>query len=129
MLNSVSNSLTAFLWIPIITDKHFLVWCPEERRPVYSVVEAQATVVKNVYIPRADLIQWLELKWRDPTLLQNQQRDTANAGNKEEKEILTRGKGSRTDKKLKKERGGQEMGKNKWDKREKNMKEFQTKTG
>lgn len=82
---SGSGSLTAFLGITIVTGEDFLVWRPEERRPVYSVVEAQAAVVKNVHIPSADLVQRLELKRRDPTLLQNQQRDTTDAGGEEER--------------------------------------------
>lgn len=53
---SRSGSLTAFLRITIVTDEDFLVRCPEERRPVYSVVEAQAAVVKNVNIPGADFV-------------------------------------------------------------------------
>lgn len=90
LLSSESDTLTAFLWIPIVPDEDFLVRRPEERRPVDGVVEAQAAVVENVHIPGADLIQRLELEGRDPTLLQDEQRDSANA--EREDEIITREK-------------------------------------
>lgn len=63
-----NDLLTAFLRITVVADKDLLAWSPEEWRPVDGVVEAQTTIVKNVDISGADLVQWLELQRRDPTL-------------------------------------------------------------
>lgn len=68
--------LTAFLWISVVADENFLTWRPEEWCPVDGVVEAQATVVEDVNVAGTYLVQRLELEGGDPTLLQDQQRNT-----------------------------------------------------
>lgn len=70
-------ALTAFLRILVVADEDLLARCPEERRPVDGVVEAQAAVVEDVDVAGADLVQRLELERGDPTLLQDQQGDAA----------------------------------------------------
>lgn len=49
---------------------------PEERCPVDGVVEAEAAVVEDVNVACANLAQRLELEGGDPTLLEDQQRNT-----------------------------------------------------
>lgn len=79
--------LTALLGVSVVADEDFLARGPEERRPVDGVVEAQAAVVEDVDASGADLVQRLELKRGDPTLLQDQQRNTTStAGGERRKE-------------------------------------------
>lgn len=54
--------LTAFLWVTVVADENFLARRPEERRPVDRIVETQATVVEDVDVTGADLVQRLELQ-------------------------------------------------------------------
>lgn len=70
---------TAFFWVFVVADERFLAWSPEERRPVDGVVEAEEAVVGDVDVSGADLAQRLELEGGDPTLLQDQQRNTTSA--------------------------------------------------
>lgn len=78
--------LTAFLRIPVVPDEDLLARRPEQGRPVDGVVEAQAAVVEDVHAPGADLVQRLELEGGDPTLLQDQKRNTTTAAREGERE-------------------------------------------
>lgn len=79
-------ALTAFSWISVVADVDFLAGRPEERGPVDGVVETQAAVVEDIDVAGTDLVQRLELERRDPTLLQDQQRNTTStAGGERER--------------------------------------------
>ena len=73
------GGLTAFLWVSVVADEDFLAWSPEEGSPIDGVVEAETGVIEDVDVPCADLIQRLELERRDPTLFQDQERNTDTA--------------------------------------------------
>lgn len=60
----------------VVADEHFLALSPEQCCPVDCVVEAEAAVVEYVHVACTNLAQRLELEGGDPTLLQDQQRNT-----------------------------------------------------